>query len=63
MAKKKPDDPERLIETLTAPVEPPPMARPIVSPPYGSPIPFGAPPAEKVTLVDGEIPWELREER
>jgi hypothetical protein len=32
-----------------------------MSPPYAFPIPFGEPPAEPVKLVDGEIPWELRD--
>ena len=65
MPHKKHDDPDALIEQLTTrgdDVEPPPMGRPVVSPPYGVPIPFGAPPAEPVELVPGEIPWELREE-
>jgi hypothetical protein len=58
------DDPDALIEQLTerAPeVEPPPMGRPIVSPPYGVPIPFGAPPPEPVQLDPEQIPWELRD--
>ena len=65
MAAKREDDPEALIEQLTRrtpEVEPPPMGRPIVSPPYGMPIPFGAPPAEPIELAPDEIPWELRDE-
>jgi hypothetical protein len=65
MAAKREDDPEALIEQLTrraGEVEPPPMGRPIVSPPYGVPIPFGAPPPEPIQLAPDEIPWELREE-
>ncbi|WP_284253034.1 hypothetical protein [Pseudolysinimonas kribbensis] len=65
MAANHDDDPDALIEQSTrrAPdVEPPPMARPIVSPPYGVPIPFGAPPAEPIQLAPDEIPWELRED-
>jgi len=50
-----------VIDKLTPKVEPPPMSRPMMSPPYAYPIPFGEPPAEPVELVDGEIPWELRE--
>jgi len=50
-----------VIDKLTPRVEPPPMSRPMMSPPYAYPIPFGEPPAEPVELVDGEIPWELRE--
>ena len=46
----------------TSRVEPPPMAAPLVPPPYDNPIPFGAPPKEKIELVEGEIPWELSEE-
>jgi hypothetical protein len=64
MARRRDDDPDALIEQLTrhsSGVEPPPMARPVVSPPYGVPIPFGAPPPEPVRLVEGEIPWELQE--
>jgi len=59
------DDPEALIEQLTGrirDIEPPPMARPVVSPPYGVPIPFGAPPTEPIELAPDEIPWELRDE-
>ena len=65
MPRKKDDDPDALIEQLTmrsAAIEPPPMGRPAVSPPYGVPIPFGAPPAEPVELVAGEVPWELRDD-
>lgn len=65
MAATHDDDPDALIEQLTrrsGGVEPPPMARPIVSPPYGVPIPFGAPPPEPIQLAPDEIPWELREE-
>lgn len=65
MAATYDDDPEALIEQLTrraGEVEPPPMGRPIVSPPYGIPIPFGAPPPEPVHLAPDDIPWELREE-
>ena len=50
-----------VIDKLTPKVEPPPMSRPMMSPPYAFPIPFGEPPAEPVELVDGEIPWELRD--
>jgi hypothetical protein len=62
---KRDDDPEVLIEQLTrraSEVEPPPMGRPLVSPPYGVPIPFGAPPPEPVTLDPEHIPWELRDD-
>jgi hypothetical protein len=52
---------DEVIDTLTPKVEPPPMSRPMMSPPYAFPIPFGEPPAELVQLVDGEIPWELRD--
>lgn len=65
MAAKHDDDPDALIEQLTRGtpgIEPPPMARPVVSPPYGVPIPFGAPPPEPIELAPDEIPWELREE-
>lgn len=37
------------------------MSRPMMAPPYAYPIPFGEPPKEHVELVEGEIPWELRE--
>ena len=50
-----------VIGSLTPKVEPPPMSRPMMSPPYAFPIPFGEPPAEPVELVDGEIPRELRD--
>jgi hypothetical protein len=33
----------------------------MMAPPYAFPIPFGEPPAEPVTLVEGDIPWELRD--
>jgi hypothetical protein len=65
MTARHDDDPDALIEQLTrrAPdVEPPPMSRPIVSPPYGVPIPFGAPPVEPIELAPDEVPWELRED-
>jgi hypothetical protein len=65
MPAKHDDDPDALIEQLTRrtpDVEPPPMARPIVSPPYGVPIPFGAPPAEPIVLAPDDVPWELRED-
>lgn len=52
---------DEVIENLTPRVEPPPMSRPMMAPPYAYPIPFGEPPAEPVELVDGDIPWELRE--
>ena len=39
--------------------EPPPVGR-MYPGMYVSPIPFGSPPEQPVTLV-GEIPWELRE--
>ena len=61
MSAKK-DDPKRLIEQLSSDaVEPPPMGRPMVPPPYANLIPFGAPPEQPIELVEGEIPWELRE--
>jgi hypothetical protein len=50
-----------VIGKLTPKVEPPPMSRPMMSPPYAFPIPFGEPPPEPVELVEGEIPWELRD--
>ena len=58
--RKKPDAAD-VLEKLSPKVEPPPMSRPLLSPPYAFPIPFGEPPAEPVELVDGEIPWELRD--
>jgi hypothetical protein len=64
MAAQHDDDPEALIEQLTSrttEVEPPPMARPVVSPPYGVPIPFGAPPPEPIELDESQLPWELRD--
>jgi len=62
--KKEPvaKDAAEVIDKLTEKVEPPPMSRPMMSPPYAFPIPFGEPPAEPVQLVDGEIPWELRDD-
>ncbi|MEP6844043.1 MAG: hypothetical protein ABJA11_11000 [Pseudolysinimonas sp.] len=60
-AKKRPDAAAEVIDKLSPHVEPPPMSRPLLSPPYAFPIPFGEPPAEPVKLVDGEIPWELRD--
>lgn len=67
MVKPPPDDAtkpdaDEVLEKLSPRVEPPPMSRPTMPVPYAYPIPFGEPPAEPVTLVDGEIPWELREE-
>jgi hypothetical protein len=67
MAKTPSDDSKRdaaaeVIEKLSPTVEPPPMSRPTIPIPYAFPIPFGEPPAEPVTLVEGEIPWELRDE-
>ncbi len=59
--KKAQDAAAEVIEKLTPSIEPPPMSRPMMSPPYAFPIPFGEPPAEPVKLVDGEIPWELRD--
>ncbi len=59
---KKPDTADEIIQRLSPAVEPPPMSRPTMPVPYAYPIPFGEPPAEPVTLVEGEIPWELREE-
>lgn len=56
-----PDAAADVIDTLTPQVEPPPMSRPMMSPPYAYPIAFGEPPAQPVELVDGEIPWELRD--
>jgi hypothetical protein len=61
-APKKPDAADEVLEKLTPQIEPPPMSRPTIPIPYGIPIPFGEPPAEPVTLVEGEIPWELRDE-
>jgi hypothetical protein len=46
---------------LAKDVEEPPMGPPRLPPPYAGPIPFGAPPVEKVELT-GDIPWELRDE-
>jgi hypothetical protein len=40
--------------------EPPPFGGSPLSAPYATPIAFGSPPPEPVTL-EGEIPWELRE--
>ena len=68
MAKTPPDRPrtpdaaDEVIETLRPHLEPPPMSKPVMPVPYAYPIPFGEPPAEPVTLVEGEIPWELRDE-
>jgi hypothetical protein len=59
--KKLPDAASDVIQKLTPQIEPPPMSRPMMSPPYAFPIPFGEPPTEPVELVDGEIPWELRD--
>ncbi len=59
---KKRDSAHEVIETLSPQLEPPPMSRPTMPVPYAYPIPFGEPPAEQVTLVEGEIPWELRDE-
>ncbi len=42
-------------------VEEPPMGPAPILPWYGSPVPFGVPPEEDVTLT-GEVPWELRDE-
>jgi hypothetical protein len=42
-------------------IEPPPVGRPSAWNPYSSPVPFGSPPDEPVT-IEGEVPWELREE-
>ena len=62
MSSRAGDDPDRLIEQLSSrDVEPPPMGRPMVPPPYSNPIPFGAPPEQPIELVEGEIPWELRD--
>jgi hypothetical protein len=41
--------------------EEPPTGPPPILPWYGSPVPFGSPPDEDVT-VTGEVPWELRDE-
>ncbi len=57
----KPDAAAEVMQNLTPRVEPPPMSRPMMAPPYAYPIPFGEPPPEPVELVDGEIPWELRD--
>jgi hypothetical protein len=54
-------DAAALLETVSPRVEPPPMSRPMMAPPYAYPIPFGAPPDQPVELVEGEIPWELRD--
>lgn len=62
LPKKRADAAEEVIEKLTPRIEPPPMSKPWMPIPYGHPIPFGDPPAEPVELVDGEIPWELRDE-
>jgi hypothetical protein len=59
---KKPDAADEVLKKLSPQVEPPPMSRPTMPVPYAYPIPFGEPPAEPVTLVEGEIPWELRDE-
>lgn len=59
---KAPDAAADVIEKLSPRIEPPPMSRPVMPVPYAYPIPFGEPPAEPVTLVEGEIPWELRED-
>jgi hypothetical protein len=56
------DAADEVLAKLSPQVEPPPMSRPTMPVPYAYPIPFGDPPAEPVTLVEGEIPWELREE-
>jgi len=61
-SRKKPDAADEVLEKLSPRVEPPPMSRPAIPVPYAFPIPFGEPPPEPVTLVEGEIPWELREE-
>lgn len=58
----KPDAAAEVLKKLSPQIEPPPMSRPTMPVPYAYPIPFGEPPAEPVTLVEGEIPWELREE-
>lgn len=60
--KRRREAADEVIEKLTPHVEPPPMSRPVMPVPYAYPIPFGEPPAEPVTLVEGEIPWELRDE-
>ena len=60
--KKRPDSAAEVIDKLSPQVEPPPMSTPVMPVPYAYPIPFGEPPAEPVTLVEGEIPWELRDE-
>jgi hypothetical protein len=60
--KRRQDAADAVIETLSPQLEPPPMSRPVMPVPYAYPIPFGEPPAEPVTLVEGEIPWELRDE-
>ena len=61
-SRNAPDAADEVLEKLSPRVEPPPMSRPTMPVPYAYPIPFGEPPAEPVTLVEGEIPWELREE-
>ncbi len=59
---KNQDAADEIIERLSPQLEPPPMSRPVMPVPYAFPIPFGEPPTEPVTLVEGEIPWELRDE-
>ncbi len=61
-AQNRRDAADEVLAKLSPQVEPPPMSRPTMPVPYAYPIPFGDPPAEPVTLVEGEIPWELREE-
>ncbi|MBW4031846.1 MAG: hypothetical protein HIU88_04185 [Acidobacteria bacterium] len=60
--KRRRDAADEVIEKLTPRIEPPPMSKPVMPVPYAFPIPFGEPPAEPVTLVEGEIPWELRDD-
>lgn len=59
---KKPNAADEVLARLSPQLELPPMSRPVMPVPYAFPIPFGEPPAEPVTLVEGEIPWELRDE-
>ena len=46
---------------LTGEEEPPPVGPWSAFNLYSSPVPFGGPPSEPVE-IDGEVPWELRED-
>ncbi|MCU1514239.1 MAG: hypothetical protein JWO10_1329 [Microbacteriaceae bacterium] len=50
--------PDPAMASVTGETEPPPVGR-IYSGPMTSPIPFGSPPEQPITIV-GEIPWELQ---